>query len=285
MNIIATSTGVDIANKIQVDLDRFPDGELHVRIMGDLRGEDVAIIGNTYPNDGIIELLLLIDAVGEMKPNSINVVIPYLGYGRQDRIFEAGEALSIRAICGCLCDVDRVVLIDPHSWLVRDFFRSQVEELTAIPLLARWMEGKVDFIVAPDKGSARRAEIAARELGVEYIVMQKKRNSAYDVEVAIESGQEKLDGQRVGIVDDIISTGGTMAKACSALRAEGAKEIYLACTHGLFLRDSLKTLSTLTDGIATTDSLGENRRRGKEGKVKLISLGPLITSIFDPPKR
>ncbi len=275
--VLATSTGVRIAGGIGTEVHKFPDGELYVRIMGDLEGEDVAIIGNSYPDGGIIELLLLMDAVRGLKPSSIKLIIPYLGYGRQDRIFQKGEALSARAICGSLRSADAVALIDPHSPLVKNFFGCRVEELSAIPLLARWMEGRVDLIVAPDEGSARRAEMAAKEIGVEFVVMHKERKTAYDVEVNVE--EKDLKGQSIGVVDDIVSTGGTMIKACNALREREASEIYLACTHGIFLENSFGKLRELCNGIATTDSLKENlRRKREEGEMEVLPLAPLILS-------
>ena len=271
--ILATSTGVELAGSVGIEVNKFPDGELYVRIKGELEGEDVAIIGNSYPNDGIIELLLLMDAVRELKPNSVRLIIPYFGYGRQDKIFQKGEALSARAICGSL-KAEEVVLIDPHSPLVKEFFEGRVRELSAIPLLARWMKGKVDLIVAPDEGSAKRAEVAAKEIGVEFMVMHKERKTAYDVEVDVK--ERDLKGQSIGIVDDIISTGGTMIKACNALREMGTNEIYLACTHGLFLGSSLERLKELCERIATTDSLKNLRK-----KIDVVRLGPLISSYLE----
>ena len=251
----------DLAKKLKqpmvdVTIKRFPDNELYVRILDDVDNEDVIIVQTTYPDANIIELFLLQDAVYEAGASTTTVVIPYFGYGRQDKKFEEGESISARAIAEHISlHASEVILIDPHKEHVLDFFSVPAFSCSALPQIAKYIKKKdVDLVLAPDKGAVKRAEYVSKMVGCEYDYMEKTRIDGQTVQ--IKPKKLKADKKRVAIVDDIISTGGTMAKSIKELKKQGAAETSVACTHGLFAGSAIeKLLSSGCDEIIATDTI------------------------------
>jgi len=243
----------DIAD---VEIRRFIDGECYVRVKSDLKGEDVIIVQNTYPDENIIETILLKSAVKDMEPKSITLVIPYLGYARQDRKFQDGEAVSAKALARILSiDVDLVITVDPHKNYIVDFFETKASFCSAVPEIAKYLLPKdIDVVLAPDKGAVERAEEAAKILGCESDFLEKKRIS--DEIVEMKPKEIEVKKKTVAIVDDIISTGGTMAKAVEEIRKQGAKDVYVACTHGLFIGNAIDKINRAgATEIISTDTI------------------------------
>ncbi len=253
---------------------RFPDGELYLRIMSDVSGDDVVVVQNTYPDSSIIELLLLLNAVREAGGGRIITVIPYLGYARQDRRFNEGEPVSAKAIAEAISvNADEVITIDPHKDYILDFFDIPSRSVSAVPLIADYLKDlNIELVLAPDKGALSRVEEAASILNCEYDYLEKTRVDATTILLS----PKKLDveGKKVVILDDIISTGGTMAKAIEELNKQGAEEVYAACTHGLFIGNAVEKLkSARCVDIVATDTLPN-----PFSKVKTASLiAPLLT--------
>lgn len=252
----ATALAADMAAPlVDADIRRFPDGEAYVRVLGDVRGTDLAIVQATTPDAHLVEMLLLADAAREAGARRLTAVVPYLGYARQDRAFAPGEAVSSRATLRALASgFDRLVTVDPHKPDVLRFF-GDADAATAVPQLAaelaRW---GIDLVLAPDKGARDRAEAAARLAGVPVDHMEKTRLSATEVRMAA----KELDvrGRRVAIVDDLIASGGTMATAALQLKAQGATQVYAACTHGVFTDDAVpRLLGSGIDRLLATDTL------------------------------
>ena len=261
------------ASEADVEIRRFIDGECYVRIKSDLRGEDVVIVQNTYPDENIIEALLLLSATKDMEPNSVTLVVPYFGYARQDRKFQDGEAVSAKVMAEILGNyADLVVLVDPHKEYITDFFGTKAISCSAIPEIARYMERmNIDVVIAPDKGAVDRARRLSELLGCESDYLEKTRLD--DEVVEIKPGSIDVKDKVVAIIDDIISTGGTMARAVEEMVRQGAKEIHVACTHGLFIGEAIeKILGSGAREIISTDTI--------ENAYSKVRVAPQIASVL-----
>jgi len=257
----AKNVARNLANKIQQPLlqatyKRFPDDEFYVRVLDDISGEDVMIVQTAYPDQKIVELLLMQDAVHDAGAKKITVVLPYFGYSRQDKKFEEGEAISSRAVAQHISmHADCVVTVDPHKQHILKFFTVPAYSCSAVSTIAQHLKEKnIDFVLAPDKGAKDRAKEAATLIDCEYDYLEKTRIDGTTVKVT----PKKLDarGKHVAIIDDIISTGGTMANSIKELKNQGAKTVSVACTHGLFVGGAKeKLLSADCDEIISTDTI------------------------------
>jgi ribose-phosphate pyrophosphokinase len=229
---------------IKADTSRFPDGECYTKLEGDAIDDDVAIVQNTYPDGGLVEMLLLRDAAVGMGAKRVAMVIPYFGYARQDRLFKPGEPTSAKVMCSVLdrfCD--KVVTVDIHKESTLEGFSHPHKDLKAAACIAGHFRGKgIDLVLSPDIGAKDRAKDVGSRLGVPYDHLQKTRLSGTEVRIA--PAEMDCKGKRVLIVDDMISTGGTIIAAASALKTAGASEVSVACTHGVFVGDAFSRLSS-----------------------------------------
>ena len=258
---------------IEVTYKRFPDDEFYVRILDDVKGEDVLIIQTTYPDTKIVELLLMQDAVYEAGANEITVALPYFGYSRQDKKFEEGEPISARAIAEHISlHADYVITVDPHKEHLLDFFNVPAYSCSAVVEIAKYLKEKdVDFVLAPDKGAKKRAQQAAGIIGCEYDYMEKTRVDGTTIKIKPKNLDAK--NKNVAIIDDIISTGGTMAKSIRELKKQDAKKVSVACTHGLFVGGAKeKLLSAGCDEIISTDTI--------EDEFSKVKTAPCIAEMF-----
>ena len=251
----------DLSKKLNIPLatiisKRFPDDEFYIRLEEDLSGEDVIIVQTTYPDKNIVELLIMQDAVYESGARNITVALPYFGYSRQDKKFEAGEPISARAIAEHISlHADLVITVDPHKEHLLDFFTVPAFSCSAVSEIAFYLKKQdIDFILAPDKGAIKRAQTASEIINCEYDYMEKTRIDGVTVKIQ----PKNLDTQdkNVAIIDDIISTGGTMAQSIKELKNQGAKRVLVACTHGLFVGGAKEKLfSAGCDEIISTDTI------------------------------
>lgn len=235
---------------------RFPDRELYVRILDDVSGDDVVIVQTTFPDEKILELFLLLDAAYEAKAKTITVVSPYFGYARQDQKFKDGEPISARAIAKLISlNADFFITVDPHKEYILDFFDCKTKSTSAVSIIAEYLKNKnINLVLAPDKGALDRAKKAASIIGCDFDYMEKTRLDGETVEIK----PKNLDAENknVAIIDDIISTGGTMAKSIMQLKKNGAKKVFAACTHGLFAKDAVEKLkSNGCDEIISSDTI------------------------------
>lgn len=238
---------------------RFPDNELYVRVGGRLDGEDVVLVQSTRTDQDILELLLLEDAVREGGARRLFVVVPYFGYGRQDRRFFPGEPVSARTLCHHIeIDADAVITVDLHSAETLQIFRKPAFEASGIPAIARLLrEQPVDLLVSPDKGGIERVRRMAQLLDKPWFALEKKRIDSERVELTLPTSLPfELRGKQMVILDDVITTGGTIVEAAKLLKRQGVAAIAAACTHGLFLRDAFERIKAVTDSVYSTDTLG-----------------------------
>jgi ribose-phosphate pyrophosphokinase len=269
MHIIGGTASTALAERISRELGnapfgipftkRFPDGELYVRVGGRLEGEDVVIVQSTRTDQDLVELLLLEDAVREAGARRTFVVVPYFGYARQDRRFFPGEPVSARTLCHHVeLDADLVVTVDLHSAQTLSHFTKPAFEASGIPAIARLLrERPIDLLVSPDKGGVDRVRRMAQLLDKPWFALEKKRIDSEHVELSLPSSLPgPLEAKHTVIIDDVITTGGTIVEAAKLLKKHGVGAISAACTHGLFLRDAFERIKAVTDDVYSTDTLG-----------------------------
>ena len=241
---------------IQAATTTFPDGECYTRIDAEKLDDDVVIVQTTSPDSKLIELLLLQDAVRRLGAKSITLVIPYFGYARQDRVFKPGEPESAKVMCQHLdMNCDRVITVDIHKEAVLNYFNHPHKDLKAAPVIAEYFKGKgIDMVLSPDIGAAGRAKMVGEVMGVPYDHLEKTRLSGTDVRIA--PAKADVKGKKVLIVDDMISTGGTIIAAAYALREAGAACISVACTHGVFVNNAIeKFTGSSLDALLSCNTL------------------------------
>lgn len=256
------------SNLIVSEFKKFPDGELYTRILDEI-GSEVTIIQSTVNDTDLIALLQLIDA--SSAASRVNVVIPYMGYARQDKQFKKGEPLSARALARTI-KADNIYTINIHDLSILDYFDAKAVNLDATPMIGKYiknMEFNDPLIIAPDDGAINIAKSASADLGIEYDYLEKTRLSGETV--SIQPKNVKVNGRDVIIIDDIISTGGTMAEAISLLRKQGAHEVFAACVHPVLSNNAiLKLFKAGVKGIIATDTIDKG--------VSVVSVAPIIAS-------
>ena len=239
----------------------FPDGERYVRLLGPVAGEHVVLVQTTHPDPMIVELLLLADAIRDAGAPRITAVVPYFGYGRQDKRFLDGEPISAKTIAKHIavdCNELLTMAIPANPEILRTF-PLPTREVSGMPAIGRYLKSaKVDVLLAPDEGALRLAKEASAVAGVPFDFLVKERIDSYTVK--IEPKALAVKGKSVGIVDDVISTGGTIATAAQELRAQGARHVIAACVHGLFVGKAEANLKACDDVIATDTVLSPHTK-------------------------
>jgi len=263
------TVAMDLSRELDVPLantisKRFPDDEFYIRILDDISGEHVIIIQTTYPDHNIVELFLLQNAVEESGAKEISIVIPYFGYARQDTKFQEGEPISAKAMANLISlNADKVITVDPHKEHIIDFFSTSAFSCSAVPEIAKYLREKnIDMILAPDKGALQRAKQASEIIECDFDYMEKTRIDSSTIKIKPKKLNAK--NKNVAIIDDIISTGGTMAKSIQQLKKHGAKNVFVACSHGLFAGDAVKKLVNAgCSEIISTDTVQSDFSRVK----------------------
>ncbi|MGA3289762.1 MAG: ribose-phosphate pyrophosphokinase [Candidatus Bathyarchaeia archaeon] len=255
----------------------FPDGESYVRLEGSVQGETVAIVQTTCPpaQDGrLFQLAFMADAAKRGGAVKVTAVMPYLAYARQDKMFLAGEGISVETVARMLkaAAIDELLTVNIHSEEALKQFPFPAKTVSAIPLLAQHFVDKGfrgAFALSPDKGAMYIAKQAQEVLGGDAGHLDKQRDR-YSGQTKQTAEGLNVKGQTVIIFDDIISTGGTIVGAAKILREQGAKHVFCACVHGLLIGDAKKRiLDAGVEEIVGTDSV--------PGSVSKVSLAPLIS--------
>ena len=237
---------------------KFPDGERYVRIKGEIEKNVTVIQSTGFPQDeNLIELLFILRTLKDLGAEHIKVVVPYLGYGRQELRFKDGEAISAQLVSNLIEEsgADEFISINLHEDSVRDFFTIPTANLSAMPPIAEYIADKVEnpIIIAPDKGALGFAEEIAEILGCNCTYMSKVR----------------LGPDKVVIIDDIIATGGTIVNAIGILKEHGAKSVDVCCVHPVLVNDAvLKIMAAGARDLSSTDTL--------KSDVSSISVAKLI---------
>jgi ribose-phosphate pyrophosphokinase len=263
------------AQIVSVNLKSFPDGEYCLRFDGDLKGEEVVVVQSTGPpqDTNLMRLLLMLDAAKDLGAEKVTAVVPYLAFARQDKRFLPGEVVSAETVVKLIeaCGTDRFVTVNIHAENILKRFSVPTLNLSAITLLAehfknRGLDGA--FSLSPDKGAIGLAEEADSVLGGGCGWLRKERDR-YTGEIQVEEKSLNVKGRDVVVFDDIISTGGTIARAVKMLKTQGARRVYAACVHPLLIGEAKqKILQSGAEEIVGTDSIPSS--------VRTVSLAPLI---------
>jgi ribose-phosphate pyrophosphokinase len=266
---------------------RFEDGEIFVRINENVRGRDVFIVQSTNPPaSNILELLILIDAAKRASAARVTAVIPYYGYARQDRKDQPRVSIAAKLMANLItaAGADRVLSIDFHQHQLQGFFDIPVDHLYAAPIFMehyRTLSGTDLVVVATDVGGAKMARGFAKRLGADLAIIDKRRTGPNQSEVLNVVGE--VEGMRCLIPDDVIDTAGTMVNAISALRDQGASEIYVASTHALLSGPAVERLreAEVTE-IAVTDTIAlSEEKQAALPTLKMLSVADLLAQAIE----
>ncbi len=257
------------------------NGETRVKLEENVRGSDVfAIQSMSHPvNNHLVELLLIVDALRRASAARITAVIPYFAYAKQEKKTSGREPISAKLVANLLttAGADRILTMDLHSPAIEGFFDIPVDHLRAAPILARHInrQGLQDLVVvSPDAGGVARAEDLRGRTGGSLAIIS-KRHPGPDVSEALEMVGD-VGGRPAVIVDDMISTGGTLALAAELLRERGASPIYAAATHGIFAQDGLDLIDrSPIDKVLVTDTL-PLPQGGPTAKIEVVTVAPLL---------
>lgn len=265
--LFAGSSHRDLAQKVaerlriqlgQISIETFPDGEIGVQILENVRGKDVFVLQSParHPNHFLMELLIIADALKRASVRSIVAVIPYYAYARQDRKDKGRVPITAKLIADLLekAGVTRVLTMDLHTEQIQGFFNIPVDNLYARPLFVKTLKGlglKDCVVVSPDVGSNKMARKFAEDLNVDLAIVDKRRINSQTVEASALIGDVK--NKDVILVDDICSTGGTLKIAAQVCRREGAKSIHAVISHALLMGESLDGIGI--DKLYVSDSV------------------------------
>ncbi len=269
------------AETVPVFLKTFPDGESYIRFeTQSLKNEDVVIVQTTSPpqDQRLIQLLLMADNAKDMEARSITAVVPYFAYGRQDKRFLPGEAFSAKTIVRALenCGVNRIITINAHNPTILKNFNIPIQDLSAIPLLAEYFKTN-KLVQSPlSLSMGKKAVGVAQEAdsvlhgGYDYVA---SKRDAVTGNVTLEDKPLHVKNHDVIIFDDIISSGGTMAKTVKMVKEKGARKVYAACVHPLLIGDSYKRIiENGAEEIIGTDAV--------QSPVSKVSIAPLVGKVL-----
>lgn len=263
-----------------VKLSRFKSGEIYVHYEETIRNCDVFIVQSfSHPiNEHFVELLVMVDAAKRASARTINVIMPYYGYARQERKAAPREPISAKMVADVLTTVGvhRVLTIDLHAPAIQGFFNIPVDHLTALDLISEYLKTKhIDnpVIVSPDAGRASTAEKLANQLDSPFAIMIKKRPTHNESVITHVIGD--VEGRTPIIIEDLIDTGSTIVNVVEGLKERGAKDAYVCATHPIFSGSAIERLNhpnikevVVTDSVALPDN--------KPDRFKIISVAPML---------
>ncbi len=289
--IFAGSSSVDFAQEIcktldvpvaKADIKRFSDGEISVQIAESVRGRDVFIVQSTGSpsNDNLMELLIMTDALRRSSASSITAVVPYYGYARQDRKAAPRVPITARLVADMYetAGIDRVVTIDLHAGQIQGFFNIPVDNLYGSIIFKEYVQSKNfknPVVASPDIGGVARARYFAKQLGLEMVIVDKRREKANESEVMNIIGD--VEGKDIIIVDDMVDTAGTMVKAAAALKAKGATSVMAIATHGVL---SGKAYSNLDNDALDELCISDTLVTKPHDSITILSVAPLFAEVI-----
>jgi ribose-phosphate pyrophosphokinase len=266
----------------QAQVTRFKDGEAYVQIQENVRGADVFVIQPTSRpvDEHLMELLLMIDALKRASAKRITAVVPYYGYGRQDRKDKPRAPISAKLVADLLttAGADRALLIDPHASQIQGFFNIPVDPLFASPVLVDYFK-KLNLpnltIVSPDAGGVERARFFAKKVDAALAIVDKRRVEANVAEVMNVIGD--VQGRTCLVIDDLIDTAGTLVKTASALLENGATAVYACASHPVLSGAAVENISkSCIKEVVVTDTIPLSEAAAKEPKIIVRSVAGLI---------
>lgn len=273
----------DLLGTVPADVlvNKFPEGEIQVQIRENIRGKDIFIVQSTCtpPNDNLMELLILIDAARRASAKRITAVLPFYGYARQDRKDRPRVPITAKLVANLItkAGADRVLTMDLHAGQIQGFFDIPVDHLYSISMLGDYLKKKNLknlVVVSPDVGGIRMARAYSHLLQSSFAVVDKRRESASQTHVMNIIGE--IEGKNVVLVDDLISTGGSLAEAAKALKDAGALDIYAAVVHPVLAGSAIEKIqNSVLSELIVTNSIPIASEK-KIDKIRQISVAPLL---------
>lgn len=263
-------------------LTTFPDGETFIKLEEDVRGRDIFVIQSVCqnPNEYLVELLIFLDCLRRASAQRITAVLPYYGYARQDRKDEGRTPITAKLVANMLvtAGAQRVLTVDLHAAQIQGFFDIPLDHLEAEPVFVEYFLGKGIknlTVVSPDVGSVKRARNFARHLEGKLAIVDKERVGSTEVQSSNLIGDVK--DRNVIVFDDMISTAGSVCEAARVLKANGAREIYLAATHGLFCGPAAERINAAPiSELVITDTAPLSDQAENITCLKVLSVAPLL---------
>jgi ribose-phosphate pyrophosphokinase len=276
---IAKVIGVELG---KTSVTRFSDGEIQINIEESIRGCDVYVIQSTSSpvNENIMEVLIMIDALKRASAKTINIVMPYYGYARQDRKARAREPITAKLVANLLetAGATRVICLDLHAPQIQGFFEIPTDHLMGVPILSEYFNSKElngdIVVVSPDHGGVTRARKMAERLKAPIAIIDKRRPRPNVAEVMNIVGN--IEGKIAILIDDIIDTAGTITLAANALVENGALEVYACCTHPVLSGPAIERIeNSKIKELVVTNSIHLSEEKSSE-KIVHLSVAPLI---------
>lgn len=279
---IADAMGLHLA---QTEVSQFADGEVFVQVNENVRGSDVFVLQPTCPpvNQNIMELLIIIDALRRASACRITAVMPYFGYGRQDRKVQPRVPITAKLVADLItaAGAHRVLTMDLHAGQIQGFFNIPVDHLFAAPILLRHFRDRLAegtwqdlVVVSPDAGGVERARAFAKRLGTSLAIMDKRRTGVNEAQIMHVIGEVR--NRDAILLDDMIDTAGTVTQAALALKAEGARRVLAACTHPVLSGPAMDRLEHgAIDEVVATNTIPVREHPARK-KITLLSVAPLL---------
>lgn len=268
----------------RIALSNFPDTETSCKIDEDVRGRDVFLVQPTCQpvNENLVELLIMIDSCKRASAARVTAVIPYFGYARQDRKDEGRVPITAKLVANLIdrAGADRVLTMDLHAAQIQGFFDVPVDHLNAAPVLERYfsdlkLRPEEIVVISPDEGSIKRASSHAKHLGGVLAIIDKRRdNPTATRQENIIGGP--IEGRVALMFDDLISTAGSICGAAKLVREAGARDIYVAASHGIFCGNAIERIqASPISSVVVTDTI-PLRQHQLGDKIKVLSVAPLL---------
>jgi ribose-phosphate pyrophosphokinase len=285
----------ELAQQISKELDlplsearikQFSDGEINVKIEESVRGKDVFIIQPTSApaNANLMELLIMTDALKRSSAKSITAVVPYFGYARQDRKAEPRVPISAKLVANLMetAGITRVITIDLHASQIQGFFDIPVDNLYGAVLFKEYIESKNfknPVIASPDIGGVARARYFAKSLGLDMVIVDKRREKANESEVMNIIGD--VEGKDIIMIDDMVDTAGTMLKGAAALKAQGSASVMACCTHPVLSGPAYERIKNgELDELVITDTIATTENSNICEKIKVLSTSKMLAEVI-----
>jgi ribose-phosphate pyrophosphokinase len=293
IKIISGTANPQLAEKItqhlemrltDVEICRFADREVFIQINESVRGADVFVIQPTSNpgNENLMELLIMLDTLTRASAGRITAVMPYYGYGRQDRKAQPRTPITAKLVANLLATAgaNRILLLDVHAPQIQGYFDIPVDHLFATPVLFNYFKKNDDkyVVVSPDAGGTERARFFARLLNANMAIIDKRRAEKNKATVMNIIGENLIKDANLIILDDMIDTAGTLCSAADVLAEKGAKNIYACATHGVFSANAIERIqkSALTKVIVTNSIYFEKNGKSETNKIEVLSIAGLI---------